>query len=59
MDKTYTLYMMGDKSYQLTQREYKEIVGRLVCVYPKKIIITISNKQVVIFTDKMISIEEN
>lgn len=58
METKYKIYMVCGKSYDLTQREYEEIVGRLVCMIPFKIVITISGKRVVLFTKNISVIEE-
>lgn len=58
MDTKYRMELIGGKTYSLTQREYEEIMGRMVCIIPFKIIVNISGKRVVLFTKNIIVIEE-
>lgn len=58
MDTKYRMELVGGKTYWLTQREYEEIMGRMVCIIPFKIIVNISGKRVVLFTKNIIVIEE-
>lgn len=58
MDTKYRMELVGGKTYWLTQREYEEIVGRMVCIIPFKIVVNISGKQVVLFTKNIVVIEE-
>lgn len=58
MNHKYRMELIGGKIYWLSQREYEEIMGRMVCIIPFKIIVNISSKQVVLFTKNIVSIEE-
>lgn len=58
MDTKYRMELVGGRIYWLTQREYEEIMGRMVCIIPFKIIVNISGKRVVLFTKNIVVIEE-
>jgi hypothetical protein len=57
-DYKYVMYLTEGKTFNLTQREYEGVIGRMDGMIPRRIIVTISNKRILIFTDKIISIEE-